>query len=422
MDLFEKKIVVVVSGGIAAYKSADLVSRLRKTGALVRVVMTAAARQFVTPLTFESLSGHRVYEEVFERPDSWEMEHISWAQWADAVLVAPATANLIAKMALGLADDAASTLLLACRAPVWVAPAMNTAMWEHPATVGNVQTLRERGATILEPGSGRLACGDIGAGRMAEPEAIVNALQKWFSSGKGDRPEAGASPTLTSHPVNGKSLSGQTVLITAGPTREYLDPIRFISNRSSGRMGAELAAESVARGAGVIFIHGPLAIDVPEGVEAVPIQSARDLLAAVQRHLGRADIAIFAAAVANYEQGEVASEKLKEGETLALQLQRTPDVAAWAGRHRRPGQTLVGFAAESRDLTAAARRKLAAKQMDLICANPIGEQGVGFESGENRILLVSGEGEPLASPQAPKRQIAAWIFDQIARFAALKVD
>ena len=421
MSLAEKKIVVVVSGGIAAYKSADLVSRLHKTGAQVRVVMTAAARRFVTPLTFETISGHPVYEEVFERPGSWEMEHISWAHWADAVLVAPATANLIAKMAQGLADDAASTLLLASRAPLWVAPAMNTAMWEHPATVQNVQTLRQRGASILGPGTGRLACGDIGAGRMAEPEAIVDELEQSLISGMGDRPEAGYPPAPTSHTAHDKSLSGRTVLITAGPTREYLDPIRFISNRSSGRMGVELAAEAVARGAGVVFIHGPLAVALPEGVEAVPIQGARDLLAAVQARIEEADIAIFAAAVANYEQGDIAADKLKEGDSLTLHLQRTPDVAAWAGHHRRSGQVMVGFAAESRDLETAARHKLEGKNMDLICANPIGEAGVGFESTENRILLIGRQGEAVRSPQASKRQIAGWIFDQIDRLTALPV-
>lgn len=404
MDLKQKKVVVIVSGGIAAYKAADLVSRLRKAGAEARVVMTRGAKEFVAPLTFEALSGYPVYEEVFERPSSWEMEHIAWAKWADAVVVAPATANLLAKMALGLADDAASTLLLAYQGPVWVAPAMNTAMLTHPATEQNLDTLSARGVHFVEPGSGRLACGDVGAGRMAEPEDIVNALAAGLAEGVVEFLEA----------VPVQSLAGKRVLITSGPTREMLDPIRFISNRSTGRMGTALAAEALARGAQVVLVHGPMSAPAPEGVEAVPVGGAREMLAAVQDQWSKVDVAIFAAAVANYESAHPAGQKIKGGETLTLELRRTPDIAGWAGAHRQEGQLLVGFAAESEDLLAAAAHKLREKKLDLICANAIGQEGIAFEAEQNQVTLLTRDGRQIPSPKLDKRLVAAWIWDQIA--------
>ena len=389
---------MAVTGGIAAYKVADCVSRLRKTGAEVRVAMTEAATRFVQPLTFESLCGHPVYSDVFARPSAWEMEHIAWARWADALLIAPATANVIAKLAHGLADDAVTTLALAFTGPVWVAPAMNTAMLNHRATRHNLELLAARGVRVIEPGAGLLACGEVGPGRLAEPEELIAALAR----GLGGERAAG-------------SLAGRRILITAGPTREPLDPIRFISNRSTGRMGAELAAEALARGAQVRLIHGPLAVAIPPGCDAVPAETARAMLDAVQQAWPETDIAIFAAAVANYEGARVAGGKLKGGETLTLALRRTPDIAAWAGANRRPGQVLVGFAAESEDLIAAARRKLQAKRLDLICANPIGEPGIGFTAEQNRVTLLTGDeaAEPVTSPTADKRAIAAWILDHV---------
>ncbi|MCL5269773.1 MAG: bifunctional phosphopantothenoylcysteine decarboxylase/phosphopantothenate--cysteine ligase CoaBC, partial [bacterium] len=311
-------------------------------------------------------------------------------------VVAPATANLLAKMAHGLADDAATTLLLAWEGPMWIAPAMNTAMWRHPATQRNMAELRARGVRVFEPEAGRLACGEVGEGRMAAPEAIVGALAE----------------ALAGCGANG-ALHGKTVLVTAGPTREALDPIRFISNRSTGRMGAELAAEALARGGRVLFVHGPLTVPLPEGVEPIAAESAREMLAAVQSRWDEVDLAIFAAAVANYESAAPADTKIKGGDDLTLKLRRTPDIAGWAGAHRRSGQVLVGFAAESVDLLAVAQRKLAEKRLDLICANPIGEAGIGFEAGENRVLLVAAAGEPVESPRAAKRQVAAWIWDRI---------
>jgi phosphopantothenoylcysteine decarboxylase / phosphopantothenate---cysteine ligase len=406
MELGEKRIIVIVSGGIAAYKSADLVRRLRKEGAQVRVVMTRAAREFVAPLTFETLSGHAVYGKVFERPASHEVEHISWAKWAEAVVVAPATANLLAKMALGIADDAATSLLLAYRGPLWVAPAMNTAMLTHPATLLNMATLRQRGARFMEPESGPLACGESGPGRLADPETIVRILKNDLAEGIAQ---------ASSNAVE-RSLAGKTVLITAGPTREMLDPIRFLSNRSSGRMGTALAAQAVARGARVILVHGPMAVSVAPGVELVEAPSAREMMAAVQKLWSRTDIAVFAAAVADYESARPAVQKLKGGQILTLELKRTPDIAAWAGRHRREGQILVGFAAESQDLAGSAKRKLREKKLDMICANAIGIEGVGFESDTNQVLLLRSNSRTLESPRAPKTEVAAWIWDRVVLF------
>lgn len=394
--LKDKKIIVVVSGGIAAYKSIELCSRLRKAGAQVRVVMTEAATKFVAPLSFEAICNYPVYKNVFEQASSWEMEHISWARWADGIVVAPATANLIAKAAHGLADDAASTLLLATRTPVWLAPAMNTAMWEHPATQENLATLNDRGYTLLSPASGMLACGEEGAGRMVEPAEIVTAL------------EVGLEAVTQTGP-----LAGKTILITTGPTREMLDPIRFISNSSSGRMGLELAHRAQALGAHVIAIHGPMSIPFAGGIETVAITTARDLLAAVQAHWERSDIAIFAAAVANYESATTDADKIKGGETLTIEMQRTPDVAAWGGAHRRTGQLLVGFCAESQRLLETAAEKLAKKQLDLICANKIGEPGIGFASEDNQVTILDQAGNQTPSPRASKAEVARWIWEHI---------
>jgi phosphopantothenoylcysteine decarboxylase/phosphopantothenate--cysteine ligase len=394
LPLLDRRIVVAVTGGIAAYKAADLVSRLRKAGAQARVAMTPSAAQFVQPLTFEALSGHPVYRDVFERPASWEMEHISWARWAETVVVAPASANSIARLAHGIADDAVTTLALAFEGTLWLAPAMNTSMWNHPATQANLRQLVERGARVIEPESGPLACGETGAGRMAQPEAIVERLIE----------AAGARPA---------PLAGRTVLITAGPTREALDPIRFISNRSSGRMGAALAAAARELGARVIVTHGPLEAPLPAGVEGRAVESARAMLAAVQGAWGDADIAIFAAAVANYEAPGPAAAKIKGGETLTLELKRTPDIAAWAGTNRREGQYLVGFAAESENLIEAARGKLEKKGLDLICANAIGTPGLGFAAADNQVTLIDAAGGEEPSPAMDKGALARWIWARI---------
>lgn len=412
MSVKGKKIVLLVTGGIAAYKAADLTSRLKKAGAEVRVAMTRSAKKFVAPLTFEAICGHPVYEKVFDTADAYRMDHIGWARWADAVIAAPATADFLARMAQGRANDGPLTLYLAFRGPVWVAPAMNTAMWEHPATQANLETLRSRGVHLFAPGSGPLACGEIGDGRMAEPEAIIRALSAWFAP----RLEAhrhGELPAPESRPD--LPLKGKRVIITAGPTRENLDPIRFISNRSTGRMGTALAAAALARGAEVTLIHGPMSAPLPEGVRSVPAEDARTMLKAVETEFPACDVAIFAAAVANYGVGERQTQKIKGGAELDLKLYRTPDIAAWAGSHRNgSGQIVVGFAAESENLIEAAERKLKDKQLDMIFANPIGVEGVGFEADSNTVTLLTKEGTRVASERQTKAEIAQWIWDRIS--------
>lgn len=411
MSLRGKKIIVLVSGGIAAYKAADLVSRLKKAGAEVRVAMTASAGKFVAPLTFEAISGHPVYDRVFDAAESYRMDHIGWARWADALVAAPATADFISRMAQGRANDAALTLYLAFRGPTWIAPAMNTAMWEHPATKANVERVRGYGVRVFEPGAGTLACGEIGEGRMAEPEAIVRALLAAFGPklehrGHGELP---APESVLEQPMRGKRA-----LITAGPTRESLDPIRFISNRSTGQMGTALAAVARDLGAEVLLIHGPMSAPIPEGIRAIPAEGARDMLAAVQGELAGCDVAIFAAAVANYGAGDIQAKKIKGGPELDLKLYRTQDIAAWAGAHRNGSrQVLVGFAAESENLMEAAERKLRDKQLDMIFANPIGVEGVGFAADSNTVTLLTREGHRETSERRPKAEIAGWIWERI---------
>lgn len=403
-SLSERNIIVVVTGGIAAYKAVDFVSRLRKAGARVRVVMTGAARQFVTPLTFEAICGHPVYDDLFERPSRWEMEHITWARWADAIVVAPATANILAKMAAGLADDAASTLLLACRVPIWVAPAMNTAMWDHSATRDNLERLQRRGVCVVTPSAGPLACGEVGAGRLAEPADLVARLEQALAS-------ADSSP-----------LTGRTVLITAGPTREPLDPVRFISNRSSGRMGVALARAALCRGAHVVLIHGPMQAEPPSGADVVAVETARQMLEAVQGIWNQVDVAVFAAAVGNFEPACAQEQKIKSAPEFILNLTSTPDIAAWAGANRRAGQLLIGFAAETQDLEASARHKLREKSLDLICANLVGRPGTGFEAPENQVLLLTRQGERFESPQIGKPELADWIWSRAETWMQPRTD
>lgn len=409
MSVQGKKVVLMVSGGIAAYKAADLASRLRKAGAEVRVAMTRAATKFVAPLTFEAIAGHPVYRAVFDEPESYRMEHIEWARWADAAIVAPATAHFIAAMAHGLADDAPLTFYLAFRGPVWVAPAMNTAMWDHAATRANLATLAERGVQVIGPGSGPLACGEVGEGRMAEPEAIVSSLERGLAPG-----------TAPASGDDKKPLSGQKVLITAGPTREALDPIRFISNRSTGRMGVSLADEAVRLGAEVTLVHGPMSVAIPSGVRSIAAEDAEAMLRAVQEHFPASRIAIFVAAVANYRAARKAGHKIKGGDRLQLDLVRTPDIAAWAGANRNGhDQLVVGFAAESEDLIAKAKDKLKAKHLDLIFANPIGVEGIGFDADKNTVTMIDTEGRETGSGTMPKSNLAGWMWSRLLERAGL---
>jgi len=402
MNLQGRTLVLGVAGGIAAYKAADLASRLRKAGAELRVTMTRAATRFVAPLTFETIAGHRVYSDLFDPAEAYRMEHIEWARWAEALLFAPATSDLIARLAHGQAEEAPLALYLAFRGPTLLAPAMNTAMWEHPATQANVHTLTARGVALVGPAAGPLACGEIGEGRMAEPAEIMSALEALLAGAA--RPGG----------LSAGQLAGRRVLITAGPTREALDPIRFISNRSSGRMAVALAAAALRRGARVTVVHGPMAAALPPEAESVPAESAEAMLKAVQGRLADCDVAVFAAAVANYRPAAPAAGKIKAGERLTLELVRNPDIAGWAGHHRNGARPyLVGFAAESENLLEAAREKLAEKNLDLIVANPIGLPGVGFEAEANAVTLLSRTGEAVDSGRMGKDQVADWLWDRI---------
>lgn len=418
-SLAGRRIALLVSGGIAVYKAVDVASRLRREGAEVRVAMTRAAREFVAPLSFEAVTGGPTYDEVLGRPDSHRMDHIEWARWAEALVVAPATADFLARMAAGLADDAPMTLYMAFDGPVWIAPAMNTVMWEHAATRANVETLLRRGARFVDPDSGPLACGEYGPGRLADPARIVETLARELPlAPPARRPpsapgaKAGVADDRDASKAAGP-LAGRTVLLTNGPTRERLDPIRFLSNRSTGRMGAEIAAEARRLGARVILVHGPMSVPVPEGVESVPVESAVEMLAACRERLASCDVAIFCAAVANYRAARMDPHKLKGGDTLSLELVRNPDIAGWCGENRRAGQLLVGFTAESQDLLETAERKLRDKKLDLILANPIGAPGVGFAGDDNEVTLIDRAGARIPSGRMRKDRVAAWIWARL---------
>jgi phosphopantothenoylcysteine decarboxylase/phosphopantothenate--cysteine ligase len=392
LELSNKRILLGVTGGIAAYKSAELVRRLREVGAEVRVVMTAGATQFITPLTLQALSGQPVRTAVFDAEAEAAMGHIELARWADAVLIAPATANTLARLAQGLADDLLSTLCLATRAPLLVAPAMNQVMWEHSATQANIAILRERGVQICGPGIGGQACGEVGPGRMLEPPELVAALATRFVSG---------------------ALAGLRVLITAGPTREPIDPVRFISNRSSGKMGYAIAAAAVEAGARVTLVTGPVALSPPARVECIHVDTAAEMHAAVLARVNDCDLFIAAAAVADYRPQQIAEHKLKkQAVTLQLGLQRTADILAEvAARH--PAPFTVGFAAETERLAEHARGKRMAKSLDMVAANLVNLPDQGFEADDNALTLY-WEGGECALPRMSKAQLARELVAQVA--------
>jgi len=394
--------IVGVSGGIAAYKAAELVRALQRRGAEVHVVMTASAQKFVQPLTFSALTGHKVITSLWEDWDPGEgdreqngIDHIAEAQWADALVVAPATANILAKFAHGIADDFLSTLYLATSAPVIVAPAMNVNMWNHAATQANLETLRQRGVATIEPGTGDLACGMVGAGRMAEPEAIAAIVLSTL----GRRHD----------------LAGEVVLVTAGGTREALDPVRFIGNRSSGKMGYALAEAARSRGAKVILISGPTGLHAPAHCDVVRVTSAEEMRNSVLSRMEEATLVIKAAAVADYRPVAVSSQKLKRTGPLTLELAPTEDILAEVVRRRRPGQLIIGFAAETENRMENGRAKLMAKGADAIVVNDVTGDGVGIDADTNAATFLT-RATAVELPQMPKRQLADRILDEILAF------
>lgn len=395
MPLKGKNIVLCVTGGIAAYKAADLVSRLKKAGAEVDVLMTQSACEFITPLTLEVLSGRRVVTDMFDRDFPWEVEHISLAKKADVFVVAPATANFIGKAAHGIADDMVTTTFMATKAPVIVAPAMNTGMYTNPVVQENMALLRARGVKFVEPEAGRLACGDVGKGKLADPAVIADAIRD----------------QVTPH-----DLEGISVLVTAGPTREAMDPVRFISNHSTGKMGYAIAEHAQRRGAKVTLVSGPVSIAPPKGVEVVPIQSACDLREAVISRLPETDWVIKAAAVGDYRPASRAEDKIKKkSDDLSITLVRNPDILAEIGEKKRDDQTICGFSMETRDLLQNSRAKLEKKNCDMLVANNLKTAGAGFAHDTNVVTLLYRDGatEPLELMQ--KETIADIILDRMLK-------
>jgi len=393
-----KKILLVVTGGIAAYKSALLVRLLKCGGAEVRVVMSAAATEFVTPLTFEVISENPVSLNIFARRERPVVEHVELSKWADRVVVAPATADIIAKAALGVADEVASTVLLSARAPVMFAPAMNETMWASPAVRRNVETLKADGKTILDPGSGALACGDVGPGRMAEPEDIVKALEASFAPG---------------------DLAGIEVLVTAGRTEEEIDPVRYITNRSSGRMGFAIAREARSRGARVTLVHGPVDVPVP-AVDAVRgVATAAEMKRAADEAFARCDVCVMAAAVSDFTPARRRAGKIKRaGKSFELELRPTEDILSSLGK-RKGRRIVVGFALETSDGEANAKRKAREKGCDYMVLNAPGEK-TGFSAPTNRITLFKGQKKLFATLLVSKDEAAARILDAVAADSRLK--
>ena len=389
-----KTVVLGISGGIAAYKACEVVSRLVKQGIHVHVIMTENACQFVTPLSLQTLSQNLVAVDTFEAPQAWEVEHISLAKKADLLVIAPATANIIAKLALGLADDMLSTTALACQAPMLVAPAMNTVMWFHPATQQNLATLKARGAHTIGPEGGLLACGDVGAGRMSEPVDIVDACLSLLSLQE--------------------DFKGLKVLVTAGPTREAVDPVRFITNRSSGKMGYAIAQAALARGAEVTLVSGPVSLPAVPGAVMRAVDSTQDLHTAMLELAPAQDIIIQAAAPADFKPAVPSGQKIKKQADgkLQLNLVQTQDVAQAVSQIKRPGQMLVGFAAETENLRQNAQKKLASKGLDLIALNDVSRRDAGFDVDTNALILISKDRE-LELPLLSKAQAADRLLDEV---------
>jgi phosphopantothenoylcysteine decarboxylase/phosphopantothenate--cysteine ligase len=392
------KVGVGISGGVAAYKAAEVVRLLQERGLRVQVVMTRAAQEFVRPLTFAALSGEKVITDLFansgKQPNlESAIEHIAVAQSIDALLIAPATADIIAKFAQGIADDFLTTLFLATTAPVVIAPAMNVNMWNHPATQANIDTLCRRGTRIVEPDSGYLACGMTGAGRLASNEAIVAAVLEAL----------GAS----------QDLSGETVLVTAGPTREHVDPVRYITNRSSGRMGYAIAEAALRRGARVILVSGPVAIQPPAAAELVTVETADQMHRAVLQRLSEANVVIATAAVSDYKPKTAAIQKIKRGGSASWELEPTPDILAEVARQR-GSRILVGFAAETENTLENARKKLVSKSLDAIVVNDVSQPGIGFDSERNAVTILTKD-QIIEVPETSKWEVAHRVLDQLVQ-------
>ena len=392
------KIALGVSGGIAAYKAAEIVRLLQDRGIRVQVVMTRAAQEFVRPLTFAALSGEKVITDLFGSDESQAnvesaIEHIAIAQAIDALVVVPATADVLARCAQGIANDFLSSLYLATTAPVVVAPAMNVNMWNHAATQGNLEILRSRGVHIVEPGQGYLACGMTGAGRLAENEAIVAAVMEALGAAQ--------------------DLAGETVLVTAGPTREKIDPVRYLTNRSSGRMGYAIAEAALRRGARVLLVSGPVAIAAPGGAELTAVETAEEMLAAVLQLLPESTVVIKTAAVADFRPKEAAAQKIKRKGATTLELEPTTDILAEVTR-RKTTQLVIGFAAETENVLENARKKLASKALDAIVVNDVSREGIGFDSDRNAVTIIS-QSEVVEVPESSKWEVAHRVLDQVVK-------
>ena len=393
MLLENKTVLLGVTGGIAAYKSASLASKLVKAGAEVRVIMTENATNFINPITFESLTGHKCVVDTFDRNFEFKVEHVALAQKADVIIIAPATANVMAKLAYGLADDMLTTTVLASKAPKIIAPAMNTGMYENPATQHNIEVLKGYGMEVITPASGYLACGDVGAGKMPEPEDLYEHILR-----------------TCAYP---KDMTGLKVLVTAGPTQESIDPVRYITNHSSGKMGYSIAKACMLRGADVTLVSGPTSLAYPPFVEVVPVTTAKDMYEAVTSRSKEMDIIIKAAAVADYRPSQVADEKMKKSnDAMSIPLERTDDILKYLGEHKPEGQFLCGFSMETQNMLENSRKKLTKKNLDMIVANNLKVAGAGFQTDTNVVTLITKDSE-LELPLMEKEEVAHYLLDEI---------
>ena len=412
-----KKIVLGVTGGIAAYKCVDLASRLRKKGAEVHVILTRGAQNFVTETAMREISGNPVITSMWGEIHNYDVEHIALANLADAVLIAPATANVIAKAAAGIADDMLTTTVLATRAPIFFAPAMNSNMYENPVTQQNITTLQQRGWQLIPPASGHLACGTSGIGRMPEPAELVKVLENYFA-GEGGSVESADGNTMdnTMGNIMGSTMQGLKLLVTAAGTREPIDPVRYIGNRSSGKMGYAIAEAAARLGAEVTLISGPSALQPPAGVEFFGVESAREMRQLVQERFPACDIVIKAAAVADYRVKNVSDQKIKKNDSeLTLVLEKNPDILKELGEMKQSHQTLVGFAAETQNLLQYAKGKLEKKNLDMIVANDVSKPQAGFNVDTNLIKLLKRDGSIEELPLMSKKELAYIILDRVMK-------